>query len=874
MLVKVNTYGVVKSCYEINVSLGRLFSRSDLIFNPPLVEIYPVTMHFCPNNISFTDIWINNGVSPCFMDTISSVFLFSYIAICGGIEHIIYKRYSTPVDSGLVKKSCLYNLQIALCVLLPVISLLRFVLQVTLIGHGVVCGYIVLYFVMTVLYWPFSLSVILLERHKALPSVPTSGHGLVLLIFWTLTLANENLVFLSWNKKSWWFSIESLSDKIELSLFISRYVCTLSLFILGLKAPGLPTYREYIINSRHTGIQIESQPLIEPDANPRSTFANFFHKLSLLLPFIWPKRNLRLQFQVLFCLVLLICGRVITVYIPIISKKIINSLTGPKLTFRWDYILLYVGFWFLQGQGANSFISNLRSFLWIRVQQYTVKETQVEVYSHLHNLSLRWHISRKTGEVLRIMDRGTSSVTSLLNYLLFSIFPTIADISIAIIFFITSFNAWFGLIVFVAMAVYLTVTIVMTEWRTKFRRSMNKDDNATEAKAVDALLNFETVKYYNAEQYEIEHYRKLIDVYQVSEWKASASLSLLNTMQSSVITLAVLAGSLLCADLVVAGDGLTVGDYVLFTTYLFQLYTPLNFFGTYYRMIQTAFIDMENMFELLNVAPEVRDDPNAVRLKVLGANLSFQNVSFSYSPDRPILKNISFEACSGKTVALVGPSGAGKSTLIRLMFRLYDTTSGRILFDNQDIKMVTQESLRKNIGVVPQDTVLFNDTLMYNIRYGRVDATEEEIEAAAQAADIHQQILSFTKGYDTIVGERGLKLSGGEKQRVAIARTILKNPYVVLLDEATSALDTNTERNIQSALNKMCANRTTIIVAHRLSTIIHADTILVLKDGEIVERGRHEELLSDQGLYASMWLQQQEKQKMESESSDSVSLNS
>ncbi|CAH1132045.1 unnamed protein product [Ceutorhynchus assimilis] len=597
----------------------------------------------------------------------------------------------------------------------------------------------------------------------------------------------------------------------------------------------------------------------------QSTWRGFWKKIKTLSPFLWPKKSCVLQTRVIICFILLGFGRAINLYIPIFNKKIVDSLTETPthaLEFRWDWILTYVAFKFLQGGGGGGmgFLNNLRSFLWIRVQQYTTKEVQVELFRHLHSLSLRWHLNRKTGEVLRIMDRGTESINSLLQMILFSLGPTIADLLIAIIYFFTAFNYQFGLIVSITMVLYLMFTISITEWRSKFRRRMNLADNATRARSVDSLLNFETVKYYGAENYEVEAFKDAITTFQAEEWKSSITMNMMSSAQNFIANVGLLLGSLLCAYYIVNTDDFKVGDYVLFASYIVQLYMPLNMFGMQYRQIQNNFVDMENMFDLLRQEQEVVDAPNAKALEAKEAGIEFKNVTFKYTPEKTILKNVSFSVPPGKTVALVGPSGSGKSTIMKLLFRFYDVDSGSILVNGVDIKSdITQQSLRSIIGVVPQDTVLFNQTIKYNIQYGRIGAADADIIEAAKGADIHDRIMTFAQQYETTVGERGLRLSGGEKQRVAIARTLLKAPAIILLDEATSALDTHTERNIQESLNKMCVNRTTVVVAHRLSTIINADEILVVKDGEIVERGRHMDLvLKEDGIYAGMWRQQLE----------------
>lgn len=814
-------------------------------------------MRYCPPNVTLSEVWTREGLSQCFLDTVGPPVLLLIILIGGGIQWGVYHKYATRLDVRLLQRRGCYKFHTSVMTALGMSCLVRLAV-VSGIGGTPVEGHQLVWALCLAPAWFLSALVTRLERHWALPSTPTHGHGLPLLLFWATSVIHEALAFLGMHNSSWWFGAKTRKDIADVAFFAARFVLSLLVFGIGLKGPSVPSVHDYFLYSR--GDVQESQPLLEDEeGGSHSAFRGFKAKVRLLLPFLWPKRNCRLQFVVVVCVALLASGRVINVFIPMLNRRVVNSLAGEgTLIFPWQDILLYVTLWCLQGQGGSSILSNLRSYLWISVQQFTVKEIEVELYFHLHNLSMNWHLGRKTGEVLKVLDRGTSSVTSLLSYILFNILPAVADIVVAVIYFTISFNGWFGLIVFLTMAIYLGATVAITEWRTKFRREMNQLDNAAQAKGVDALLNFETVKYYNAEEYEVAGYKECVEKYQVAEWRTNASLNLLNCCQTLVIALGVAAGALLCAHMVANHQsGLKVGDYVLFLTYIMQLYTPLNFLGTYYRMIQRSFIDMENMFELLDTKPEVIDAVNAPKLRLTDGEVRFNNVYFSYNPERPILKNVSFVVPAGRTVALVGPSGAGKSTIVRLLFRLYDIQGGSITIDDQEISRVKQKSLRQVIGVVPQDTVLFNNTIKYNIRYGRVDATDAEVEDAARAAELHEQILGFPNGYDTVVGERGLKLSGGEKQRVAIARSILKGPTIMLLDEATSALDTRTERNIQASLDLVCKNRTTLIVAHRLSTVVHADMILVIQEGEIVESGHHDELLEYGGIYASMWQQQQ-----------------
>ncbi|XP_023176220.2 ATP-binding cassette sub-family B member 6, mitochondrial isoform X3 [Drosophila hydei] len=823
-------------------------------------------MLYCPPNVTFNEIWTKHGISHCFMDTVGPAICGGFLLLFGGIQLLMYRKYATPTDPTQITKSRLYALQMFLLLLVPVLALLRFFLNARIYPDGAIYGYMIFYTSVVCFSYPFCICLIVKERHYQLPSLPTRGHGLILLLFWTLTLINEALAIVNLDHEDWWFHLKNNKDEIEMGMFVTRFLCSLLIFVLGLKAPGImapynPHQRLDDSSSNLTG----SVPT-------GSAFRNGWRKLRTLFPYLWPKKDRMLQCAVVVCIILLVAGRVIKLFLPIYRKLLVDSLTIEPIEFRWDFVLIYVALSFLQGGGTGGMglFNNLRTFLWIRVQQYTTREIEIDLFRHLHQLSLRWHLQRKTGEVLRIMDRGTDSINNLLNYIVFSITPTILDLIVAVVYFIYAFNWWFGLIVFLTMFLYIASTIAITEWRTQYQRRMNLADNEQRARSVDSLLNFETVKYYGAEGYEVDCYREAIMKYQKEEFLSMLTLNLLNTAQNIILCLGLLSGSLLCVYLVVHHQTLTVGDFVLFSTYLMDLYMPLNWFGTYYRAIQKNFVDMENMFDLLREDEEIVDAPGCAPLLTAGGAIEFSNVTFGYTPDKLVLRNVSFTLPAGKTIAIVGPSGAGKSTIMRLLFRFYDVQTGSISIDGQNIKLVKQQSLRKAIGVVPQDTVLFNNTIYYNIEYAKIGASPDAVYEAARSADIHERILGFPDRYETKVGERGLRLSGGEKQRVAIARTLLKAPIIVLLDEATSALDTHTERNIQAALARVCANRTTIIVAHRLSTIIHADEILVLKEGSIVERGRHEELLQrDEGVYADMWQQQLKNLDAEQNANDS-----
>ncbi|MFM8918742.1 MAG: ABCB family ABC transporter ATP-binding protein/permease, partial [Limnohabitans sp.] len=504
-----------------------------------------------------------------------------------------------------------------------------------------------------------------------------------------------------------------------------------------------------------------------------------------------------------------------------------------------------------------SLFTELRELLLSRVTESAVRTVALQLFEHLHALSLRFHLSRQTGGMTRDIERGTRGIQSLISYSLYSIVPTLIEVALVLSILAVKFDAWFAWITLAALAFYIFFTVQVTEWRTHFRKQANEFDSAAHTKAIDSLLNYETVKYFGNEAYETKRYDESLERLRKARLKSQTSLSLLNTGQQLIIATALVAMLWRATQGVVDGR-MTLGDLVMINAFMIQLYIPLNFLGVLYREIKQSLTDLDKMFVLMDREREVADLPNAPDLNCqAGAHLKFENVSFAYEADRPILHNISFEIPSGKTVAVVGPSGSGKSTLARLMFRFYDVQQGRISINGQDIRQVTQHSVRKALGIVPQDTVLFNDTVAYNIGYGRTGATPEEIETAAKAARIHDFIVSTPKGYATSVGERGLKLSGGEKQRVAIARTLLKNPPILVFDEATSALDSANERAIQAELANAAQNKTTLVIAHRLSTVVDAHEILVMEAGHIIERGNHAQLLQQGGRYAQMWSLQQ-----------------
>ncbi|MBT5701790.1 MAG: ABC transporter ATP-binding protein/permease [Gammaproteobacteria bacterium] len=600
------------------------------------------------------------------------------------------------------------------------------------------------------------------------------------------------------------------------------------------------------------------------DGAPKRTA---WQTIKSILPFLWPKQRPDMQARVAIAVVCLLMGRTANVYGPIVLKDLIDGLESLVRTTQSIDItvnpssaiaglvslaLLYGLMIFLPGA-----LTELRSAVFTPVSEFAQRVIGLKTFSHIHDLSMRFHLDRRTGGLSRAIERGTRALQQITGLFAFNIAPTLFEIALVSIYLAVSYPVKYVLVILVAVVGYIAFTLVFTEWRTKFRREMVSQESRATSIGVDSLLNFETVKYFGNEKYEADRYNHALLKYMDAAVKSQDTLGLLNAGQLIARVLCQVTILVLAVQDHAAGL-LSTGEVVMINTFMLQLFIPLGFLGSSYRMIRQSMVDMEYMFQLLDLNPEVRDDKDAAPLKVNQGEIQFKNVSFTYERGRKVLSEINFSIDEGRTVAVVGPSGAGKSTLSRLLYRFYDTQEGSIFIDGQDITHVTQASLRNTIGIVPQDTVLFNDTIRYNIRYGNPQATDEEVENAAKLASIHEFIMSLPQGYEARVGERGLKLSGGEKQRVAIARTVLKNPKILVLDEATSALDIKTEREIQAALEDVARNRTTLVIAHRLSTIVNADEILVLSAGKIIERGSHMALVKADGTYAEMWRRQKE----------------
>ena len=603
------------------------------------------------------------------------------------------------------------------------------------------------------------------------------------------------------------------------------------------------------LSSPHPGSSTASNAAAT--APPRTDWAT----LRRLFPYLWAYK-----WRVMAALAFMVGAKMANVSVPLLLKELIDTmnpkagLDGTALLVVPVALLLTYGLLRL----STSLFAELRELIFAKATEGASRTISLEVFRHLHAMSLRFHLERQTGGMTRDIERGTRAVNSLISYSLYSIVPTLIEVAMVLTLLAVKFDVWFAGITLIALVFYITFTVTVTEWRTQFRKLMNELDSGAHSRAVDSLLNYETVKYFNNEEFEAQRYDENLAKFRKASLKSQRTLSLLNTGQQLIIAIGLVAMLWRATQGVVDGN-MTLGDLVMVNAFMIQLYIPLGFLGVLYREIKQSLTDLEKMFTLLEREREVADVPGAQALQISHGEVRFEHVNFAYDPARPILHDVSFEVPAGKTVAVVGPSGAGKSTLARLLFRFYDVQGGRILFDGQDIKQVTQASVRQAIGIVPQDTVLFNDTVEYNIAYGRPGATRAQVEDAARSAHIHNFISATPKGYDTMVGERGLKLSGGEKQRVAIARTLLKNPPILIFDEATSALDSANERAIQAELQSAARGKTTLVIAHRLSTVVDAHEILVMDAGRIVERGRHAALLAAKGRYAEMWALQQSK---------------
>lgn len=620
-------------------------------------------------------------------------------------------------------------------------------------------------------------------------------------------------------------------------------------------------------SARPDPVKEEEPGWVRPTKVPTKSWWEYIRGYSLFFPYLWPAKSRQLQGIVIVCFLIVLIQRAVNLLVPIQAGRVTNTLAGENGASSgvpWGQICLYIFYRFLQG--GSGVLGAARSVMWIPIEQYSYRELSTASFEHVHGLSLDFHLGKKTGEVISAMSKG-QSINTFLEQVTFQLLPMLVDLAVAFGYFLYAVDVYYALVVAIVTCAYLYITIRLAQWRADLRREYVNLDRQEDAVKNDSMVSYETVKYFNAESYEFQRYRNAVSKTQQAQWKVATTLNIMNISQNVVFTLGLMIVCFIAAYQVTSGQQ-NVGLFVLVLTYMAQLQAPLNFLGTFYRSIQQSMINAERMLELFKERPTVVDEPTAKELPSCQGEIRYNGVNFAYDPRKPALKGLSFRCAPGTTTALVGESGGGKSTVFRLLYRFYNLDGGSVQVDGHDVKDITIDSLRRHIGVVPQDTVLFNESLMYNLKYANVNASDDEVFDACRAASIHEKILNFPDGYNSRVGERGLKLSGGEKQRVAIARTILKNPRIILLDEATAALDTETEQNIQTALDKLSQGRTTLVIAHRLSTITTADQILVLHAGNVAESGTHSELLSAKGRYASMWRKQIRAQKVAEEAQD------
>ncbi|KAJ8675764.1 hypothetical protein QAD02_011550 [Eretmocerus hayati] len=798
-------------------------------------------------------------IQSCFQAT--RVYLVPlYLSIFGSVKFWKYAYYGTKIDPGTLPNSKLYKLQWILVHLVPLLKIFECINDYINTAEAYTRQQQIILASISVLTYSYSTALIYVERNKLLPGPAPRHHSAALLGFWILDLVIQTFNLLrNFTKQS----------HIEKALSILCYTGIFLRLVVGLLAPGIVGQ-----SSQKSDKAPDADKKSDEDKESEDNEEDKKVTWSQIQTILWDIYDWTLvegdswlyaiDLSCFFCVVIL--GKAINYIVLVYNKHIIDSIVDKSQDFRWDLVLTYITFKFLHDNDVGgSLLKRLQRTSWGRIENRIAERIQIKVFSHLQALSLRYHLGRKTGEVLRIVDSCQWIVTHFLEHILLRTIPSILDVVSGLIFFVNNFGTAYGSSIFTCMMIYIVGTLYFESWISDLYWKKQKSfDYAKVTRCVESLLNFETVKYFGGEKYEIQRFKEIIRQNNKRDWTHTIVTNLINLIQGASYSVGFLVFLRLSIDSSENPGAQTAGDYVLHTSYFKKLYSPLDTVISFYSTMRYYVHSIQDLSAVLHEKIEILDAPNAKPLNVSQGCIEFSEVSFRYTPDgKEVLKRISLTVPAGKTVAFVGHSGAGKSTIMRLLFRFYDVTEGAIVIDGQNIKDVTQDSLRQAIGVVPQDTVLFNDTIAYNIEYGRIGATKEEIEEAAKLADIHERILTFEKKYETMVGERGLRLSGGEKQRVAIARTILKAPKIVLLDEATSALDTHTERNIQSALGRVCANRTTLIIAHRLSTVIHADEILVMNEGEIVQRGRHQELSEKDGPYRELWLAQLKNEKRE-----------